>query len=258
MTVLEKKKKVIPYRVQGKGDRAIIFIHGFLDEGSVWSSVISGLDAAGFSIVTLDLPGMGALSEWDGPIGLRPLAAEVLGVLDEINKPSILVGHSMGAQIAEMAAVDRPGLIKGMALLTPIPLGGLPLDEQTAASMHLVGGNEEMQRGMRMQFSPGLDIKIIDELVKIGMKVKPKVAGELFDAWSGGDEAGGKPNPNRIPILIIGGDQDPFSPPELIKSSIAPRFSASDAKYIEGASHWPHVSSPQIVSGMINSFLKRF
>lgn len=134
---------------------------------------------------------------------------------------------------------------------------GLPCDQQTIDGMHAVGGNEEMQRGMRIGFSPDLSADKIDALVTTGMKVSNKSTAELFDAWSGGVPDGKKPSPFNGPVLAIGGAEDPFASPAVIKSGVAPRFEKFQSICIDGASHWAHVSQAEVVSGMINDFMKK-
>jgi len=250
----------IPYEVKGGSgsDRAIIFIHGFLDEGKVWDRVIDRLTVPEYCTVTLDLPGMGGANDWNGAFDLHTLADAVISVVDEADKPTILVGHSMGCQIAEFVAADRPGRILGIALLAPIPLKGIRVDPETTAAMHSVGGNAEMQRGLRKQFSPELFDERIEELVLIGLKVKPSIAGTIFDIWTSGDPAGNEPCPVDVPVAIFGGDIDPFTPPELMQSTLAPHFTQCKVETLKGASHWPHVSDPAFIAVRLNTFISQF
>ena len=47
----------IVFRRDGAGGRAIVFLHGFLDDQHVWSPVTAELTASGFETVRLDLAG---------------------------------------------------------------------------------------------------------------------------------------------------------------------------------------------------------
>jgi pimeloyl-ACP methyl ester carboxylesterase len=52
----------------------------------------------------------------------RLLAADIALVLDRIlDEPALVVGHSMGAMVAQHLAVDRPDLIAGMVLSATLP-----------------------------------------------------------------------------------------------------------------------------------------
>jgi pimeloyl-ACP methyl ester carboxylesterase len=62
-------------------------------------------------------------SDDPGPFSLDRLAQAVASVVEAVGRFTVLVGHSMGAQIAELVARTRPRPIAGLVLLTPVPLG---------------------------------------------------------------------------------------------------------------------------------------
>ncbi len=247
--------KSIPYQTQGEGEKALLFIHGFMDGGVIWQPVIDKLRVSGRMFVTLDLPGMGDMNGWTGKLDLHTLADAVVDVVDAVGKPMVIVGHSMGCQVAELVAVQRPDVVEALILLTPIPLIGLPCDQETTDNMHNVGQNAEMQRGMRIGFSPDLPADRIDALVATGMKVSKASAAALFDAWSGGVPEGKLPSPFQKKVAAIGGETDPFASPAVIAEGVAPRFRDFSCVTLEGASHWPHVSQPGLIADKISDIM---
>src|SRR5438445_4927146 len=80
----------------------VVFVHGFLDEGSLWQSVAGALADECVTSVAPNLPGMGGRAADRGPFTLNRLAADVASVVEGFGQPVVLVGHSMGAQIAEL------------------------------------------------------------------------------------------------------------------------------------------------------------
>ncbi len=233
----------------------ILFLHGFLDDASLWHPVIERLDAARYRCIAIDLPGMGARADDAGPFGLTQLTAAVLGIIDRVGAPVVIVGHSMGAQIAELSAVARPDAIIGMLLLTPVPLGGIVLPPDVADTMRDLGGNRAGQIALRTQFAVRLPEARLTELLDVGMKVKPPVAAALFDAWSSGDPAGRCETAFKSPVSIVGGEGDGFATPELMTAVIAPRFPEASVRYIPDAGHWPHVERPAATAAMLSAFL---
>jgi esterase len=97
-------------------------VHGFLDEASLWDSAIERLDADRYRCIAIDLPGMGTRADDAGPYDLARLTGAVLDAIDGVTAPVIIVGHSMGAQVAERAAVARPDAVAAIVLLTPVVL----------------------------------------------------------------------------------------------------------------------------------------
>ena len=81
----------IVVRRDGVGDRAIVFLHGWIDDMHVWRPVIDGLSAPGFETVQLDLAGFGDRTQANGPFTFDRFAADVLAVVDAVDKPFVLV-----------------------------------------------------------------------------------------------------------------------------------------------------------------------
>lgn len=51
------------------------------------------------------------------PASTRELAADLAEMLDRLlDRPAVLIGHSMGSMVAQHLAVDRPDLVRGLAL----------------------------------------------------------------------------------------------------------------------------------------------
>ena len=76
----------------------VLFIHGFLDDATVWDGVIEAL-AGKVDVIQYDLPGSGtrsqAVADLD-TVTLQSLAAEAGDIVAGIDAPVIVVGHSMG------------------------------------------------------------------------------------------------------------------------------------------------------------------
>src|SRR5258708_13225982 len=115
------------FRRRGEGDRAIVFVHGFLDDQHVWDEVIAELESPGVERVQLDLPGCGERAAASGPFTYERYAADVGAIVDALEQPFVIVGQSMGAVIAELVAAARPRRALRLALLTPVPLPAPPL-----------------------------------------------------------------------------------------------------------------------------------
>ena len=253
----EHENTTIPYTINGEGSLGILFIHGFLDEGAIWSQVIDDLHYHDLATVTLDLPGMGALNKLEGPFSLRILADAVIRVVDELNMPIMLVGQSMGSQIAELVAHSRSERVKGLVLLTPIPLKGLPMPKEIVERMCNPNRTADMQRNSKKQIAPNICSDTLEAMVKASMKVKGKNLRSLFEAWSEGDAAGNKPCPGIFPVLVIGGEKDPFSTPALIKEDVIPRFALAESIVLPGVSHWPHAEIPQVIAKKLDNFIRK-
>ena len=239
----------------GNTPPVVIFLHGFLDEGNLWNSVIDALENNGLPAVALDLPGMGSRASDTGPYTLARMTDIVVEFIDRMSTPVVLVGHSMGTQPAELVAIARPATVIGIALLAPIPLDGITLPPEISVEMRALGANRIGQTALRTQLAVTLTDPTLDNLLDIGMKVSPGVAAELFDAWTNGDPTGDAPTIFTGSVLIAGGEGDGFVTPDFLRTVIAPRFPQADLRFVTAAGHWPHVEQPQATADILIAFL---
>lgn len=97
--------------VVGTGPIEVTALHGFTQTGGVWEEIaqLSGLGA-----VVPDLPGHG--SAWPADTTWRGALDAVATVLGP--KPTTLVGYSQGGRVALGVALDRPGSIRHLVLIS--------------------------------------------------------------------------------------------------------------------------------------------
>jgi pimeloyl-ACP methyl ester carboxylesterase len=244
------------YRRSGRGDRAVIFIHGFLDAGRVWNDVVAQFEDRNVELIEVDLAGMGERIEEAGPFTLDRFASDVRAVAASTGKPVVVVGQSMGAQVAELVAAALPQQVAGLVLLTPVPLGGTNLPDEAIAPFRALGSDRAAQRAVRRQLSVHLDAGRLEWLVAIGARSKPEVIAAFANAWNRGHPDGLRPSKHRGPVLIVRGDGDPFVNQAMI-AAIAPRFEDATTAIVHAAGHWPHVEQPEAFATLLAQFLDR-
>ena len=95
----------------------VVFIHGVLNDHSVWILQTRYLAHHGFNVLAIDLPGHGR-SGGAAPASVEEAAASVLALLDALQiKQAALVGHSWGSLIALHASATAPQRISHLALV---------------------------------------------------------------------------------------------------------------------------------------------
>ncbi|QJW56463.1 2-hydroxy-6-oxononadienedioate/2-hydroxy-6-oxononatrienedioate hydrolase [Serratia plymuthica] len=245
----------LPYTVIGEGRPAVLLVHGFLDGASIWFDVATRLNEAGIAVAAVDLPGMGGSDAEPDQISLDAYAQAVASVVDALAGEIVLVGQSMGAQVAELVAQHRPDAIKGLVLLTPVPLAGVGASDDAVAPFRSAGGQADVLRGQRQALSHQLSDDALESLAKLGLQVRPDVVARLVDVWNSGHAAGRSPSTFAGPVLVIRGASDPFVTNDMA-TAIADRFQHSKLETVADAGHWAHVERPAEVAAQVRGVVE--
>lgn len=113
---LEHKGARIFYEVEGTGN-AIVLIHGFLENSTMWKSIIPSLSERN-KVISIDLLGHGK-SDCLGYVHSMELFSETVeAVLKHLKiRKYTLIGHSLGGYVALAFADKNPAKVKGLCLL---------------------------------------------------------------------------------------------------------------------------------------------
>ena len=114
-TIIYKNTK-ISYSDQGKGT-AVILLHGFLENKTMWNAFVSELSQKN-RIITIDLLGHGETECLGYVHSMEDQADMVHAVLHELKiRKAVLIGHSMGGYVALAFAELYADNVKGIVLL---------------------------------------------------------------------------------------------------------------------------------------------
>lgn len=109
----------VAYVDEGRGDRTLVFIHGLGSYLPAWTKNIASL-RSDFRCIALDLPNYGKSRPGMYPFSMSFFARTVDALIRELDlRNVVLVGHSMGGQIAMAMALDLNTDIEKMVLIAP-------------------------------------------------------------------------------------------------------------------------------------------
>ena len=116
----------LEYRVLGRGEPAVILVHGWCENADYWHAQFDALKSH-YTVVALDLAGHGASGANRTDWSIAGYAADVATIARQIpNAHLVLVGHSMGADVA-LAAVPRIGArVIGIIAVDALRSVGMP------------------------------------------------------------------------------------------------------------------------------------
>jgi pimeloyl-ACP methyl ester carboxylesterase len=206
----------------------VVFIHGVLNDHSVWILQSRYLAHHGFNVLAVDLPGHGR-SGGDAPRSVQEAATFVAQLLDAAGvQQAALVGHSWGSLIALQAAADLKDRITHAVLVgTAFPMKVSPalieasLNEPMKALKMVNVFSRATLAAPPSALGPGT--WVYGASMALGRRVlasNPKV--NLFhrgfvacDSYDQGLEA---MTALTCPVLFVLGERDQMTPPKAAKS----------------------------------------
>jgi len=110
----------ISYTIEGQGEPAIVFIHGWTVDRTHWRFQVPAFRKS-YRVVAIDLPGHGASGRNRDSWSIEGLADDVATVVRELKlEQVVLVGHSMGGFVVLAAASKLPGKVRGVVTVDSV------------------------------------------------------------------------------------------------------------------------------------------
>lgn len=95
-----------------------ILIHGAWEESGMWSNVSPILKKNGHTVTAIDLPGHGANKYPDSIVTTANYKQAIVDVIEKLDHPVILVGHSMNGALISHVAEQIPTKIERLIYVT--------------------------------------------------------------------------------------------------------------------------------------------
>lgn len=243
----------VRFRVLGEGSRALVLVHGWMTSGAVFDDLIGALDRTRYTLVVPDLVGSGASSRPATGYALLRYAADVLAVIEAagVTRP-VVVGHSMGGQIAQLVAEASPDLA-GLVLVNPVPLGGLILPPEARPLFETAAKDPEKLGTILDLATRALSAEARARLVAVAVDVHEACIVEGLEAWTAGGFAD-RLEDIHARTLVIATD-DPFLPVSLLEREVVTRIAGARLEHLPGVGHYPQVEAPAALARSIERFV---
>lgn len=139
----------------------IVMVHGAFCGGWAFDRFRAPFEAAGHDVITPDLRGHAPGAKSGAVIGvsMADYAADIAQLCADLPEPPVLLGHSMGGLVAQLAA--KRAAVEALVLLAPSPpwgVAGSSIEEAvTAFGVHVMGsfssGSLEPDRSLMRLYS---------------------------------------------------------------------------------------------------------
>jgi pimeloyl-ACP methyl ester carboxylesterase len=242
----------------------VVFIHGVLNDHSVWILQSRYLANHGWNVLALDLPGH-CRSDGPPPATVEEAADFVVALLDAAGvKQAALVGHSWGSLIALEAAARAPQRISQLVLV------GTAYPMKVSQALLEASLNEPMKALQminifsRATLAPppsamGPGTWVYGSSMALGRRVLANnttvnvfhTGFKACDSYAGGDAAMGKV---PCPVLFVLGHVDQMTPPGAAQSLVK---LARNGKVVHlPVGHHQMTEAPEAMLKALTDFLK--
>lgn len=254
MKALQRPWGQMHYRVDGPVDGPmVIYANSLGTDLRLWDKVLPLLPA-GLRHVRFDKPGHG-LSDLGGAVSIASMATDMAALIDHLGGPAVVVGLSIGGQIAQALAADRPDLVRRLVLSnTGAKLGDAASWQARVATVAATGteslADAVMERWFAAPFRAGPELPLWRNML-----ARSTDAGYIAccEALAQSDLTA-TTSTLRLPTLVIGGTEDGASPPDVV-TALAALIPGAALHLIPGAGHLPCVETPETHAGLIGAFL---
>ncbi len=242
----------------GAGDTTVILLHGYAESLMAFRPMFDRL-AQNYRVVALDLPGFGVSDKPEsGPYDLASYVARLTHLLESHSEgPTVVVGHSMGGEVAAALALALPDKVVAAVLIAPAGYGLSP------AFASLTRDNPDVLSWVNSLV--GLVLPVHDPrwlaepeaLSEYDPVLDPAYRHSLSQVLAEFDFAGlrGRLGEIRQPVLLIWGKRDPTIPLEF-GEEMARDLPCVTMLTVQRTLHRPHQTEPGLVASAIEEFLK--
>jgi pimeloyl-ACP methyl ester carboxylesterase len=245
----------IHYQVRATGTPAIVFIHGWSCDATYWNAQLPFFSSR-YKVVTIDLAGHGASGlnrkEWTIPA----FAEDVTAVVNKLDlRHVVLVGHSMGADVALEAARQMPERVNAIVTVDAFRTLQPPTPEQIEQFLAPLRADfaKVTDTFVRRLFAPSADPNLVDRIARDMAAAPPGPALASSEALQNyrskhllralADAA--------VPIVAINSDMRPSDVPGF--TSMFPSF---EFIIMSGVGHFPMMEDPNTFNKLLADTLQ--
>lgn len=258
---IETDQGRVAYDVQGEGP-VVLCIPGMGDTRAQYRHVVGGLAAAGHTVITMDVRGMGESDAVFADASPEAVGRDAVAVLRELDAAdATVIGNSMAAASAVWAAAEAPERVSRIVLVGPFardvpinPLMGL-------AFKALLGGPWGRLAwtgfyGSLLKAGKPADHADHVAALKKNLREPGRMATFRRMANASKDACAARMDEVDAKTLVIMGDADPDFPDPAAEARHLADVLHADVWIVPGGGHYPHQEVPEAFVSRVAAFVE--
>jgi 3-oxoadipate enol-lactonase len=239
----------------GESNPAIIFLHYWGGTSRTWRRVAASLQDK-FRTVTYDARGWGQSDKASAGYTLSDLADEVLALVREVGvNEFVLVGHSLGGKVAQLAASRRPEGLLGLVLVAPAPPTPLRFSEEVRETqIHAYDKRENVLQTIRLLSARMPPPEIVEQIVEDSMSGS-RAATLAYPTSSILEDISSEVWKIAVPTLVLAGELDRLDSMEQHKREVVARIANARFEIIPRSGHLIPIDEPEELAKHIAKFV---
>jgi pimeloyl-ACP methyl ester carboxylesterase len=259
--MLRRPEGSLEYDVTGDGP-LVVCLPGMGELRGSYRFTVPALAGAGFRVATLDLRGHGGSDATFSRYDDVAAGTDVLALAEELGGPAVVVGNSMGAGAAVLAAAERPDLVSGLVLIGPF-VRNPPLNPLLALAFRAAMSGPWAPTMWRMYLPSLYPGRRPDDFAEhrdaIRASMRRTGHAKAFAATTRTSHAPAEARLAEVtaPALVVMGEADPdFGDPIAEADWIVERLGAEQL-LVPGSGHYPQAEHPDLVNPAVVDFCAR-
>jgi pimeloyl-ACP methyl ester carboxylesterase len=239
----------------------VLLSPGMGDLRSSYRFQVPDLVRAGFRAVTVDLRGHGDSDATFPDYGDEPTSEDLVEVIAHFDGPAVIVGNSMSAGAAVIAAARHREMVSGLVLIGPFVRDAK------------IGAFQKMMMSVMMAkplvvtswsaYLPKLfagqkptDFATYQKSVKDAMARPGYKAAFAATVKTSHQDAETVLSEVSVPTLVVMGEKDPDFPDPLGEARWIAQQLHGRVEMVADAGHYPHAQRPDVVNASLIDFLR--
>ena len=240
----------------------LLFLHGVGGGHHAWDGQLPYFADRGYAAHAWDQPGYGHTPVVE-PYDLEQVSASLRRLIDSLDGPVVLVGHSMGGMVAQEAYARNPSKIAALVLAftsAAFPGGGSEFARQfVQARVGPLDAGQSMAdvaaRLMPTMRGSKSDPDGVEHARRIMSEIPPatyRKAVRLLTTFDRKADLG----KISVPTLLVAGSEDKTAPPSVMER-MAKEIPGAAFVVLEGCGHLGPMDQPAAFNAALAQFLER-